>query len=64
MPSYEYRCSKCGHKFSLEEPYGASEFGHECLECGNKDTQRTISASARCCCSVVKELGGGCSSCD
>jgi putative FmdB family regulatory protein len=35
MPTYDYECTKCGHKFELEERISAPP-SEECPECGGK----------------------------
>jgi putative FmdB family regulatory protein len=35
LPLYEYKCTKCGHRFEKIEPYSASEV-KKCPKCGAK----------------------------
>ena len=35
MPTYEYECTKCGHKFELEQKMSEPP-SKECPECGGK----------------------------
>ena len=44
MPLYEYKCSKCGHRFEKIENYSASEV-KKCPKCGAK-AERQVSPSA------------------
>ena len=50
MPIYEYRCTKCGDKFSLLQKMGATAAETSCPKCGATEVEKLISA-----CSV----GGG-----
>ena len=55
MPVYEYKCSKCGERFSLLETVDASREGKECPKCGATETSRTLSVFS----SLSRFLGGG-----
>lgn len=44
MPTYEYRCTKCGHEFELFQRMSDDPVA-ECPECG-KAAERLISAGA------------------
>lgn len=44
MPLYEYKCSKCGHRFEKIESVGASET-KKCPKCGAK-AERLLAAPA------------------
>lgn len=43
MPVYEYKCTKCGHRFSLLEALGDAQAGKECPKCGSIETNRILS---------------------
>lgn len=43
MPIYEFKCTKCGHRFSLLEPLGESHDAKECPSCGSRETNRLVS---------------------
>jgi putative FmdB family regulatory protein len=43
MPTYDYKCEACGHKFEKFEPMTSSSSGKECPACGKKSGQRVIS---------------------
>lgn len=42
MPTYEYRCTECGHEFEMRQSFSAST-EQECSKCG-KVSRRRISA--------------------
>ena len=44
MPTYDYKCLKCGHKFELFQPMTAEPIEH-CPECNGK-VKRLIGAGA------------------
>lgn len=44
MPIYEYKCKKCGHKFSVLQSILARLAVTPCPECGSKDTERLVSS--------------------
>lgn len=46
MPIYEYRCDRCGARFSLLQPFSAAREGNACPECGQTSTRRVMSAFA------------------
>ena len=56
MPIYEYKCAKCGHRFSLLEPMGEPHDAKECPKCGAKETNRVLSVFS----SLRTYIGGGC----
>jgi putative FmdB family regulatory protein len=43
MPVYEYKCTACGHRFSLLESLSDGRTGKECPKCGSRDTNRVLS---------------------
>ena len=43
MPIYEYKCRKCGHRFSLLEALGDAPGEKECPKCGSAETNRILS---------------------
>jgi len=45
MPTYEYRCSKCGHAFELFQAITAGP-AKRCPKCGKNSAVRLISAGA------------------
>lgn len=45
MPTYEYKCSACGHKFEKFQSITASPI-KQCPECKKNKAQRLISAGA------------------
>lgn len=45
MPTYEYRCSACGHEFEKFQKM-SDEPIRECPECGQKSAERVISSGA------------------
>jgi len=44
MPTYEYRCSQCGHEFEVEQRITESPIC-TCVECQEEGAERVISAS-------------------
>ncbi len=46
MPIHEFKCSSCGHKFSILEPLSESKDVKECPKCGSKETNRLMSTFA------------------
>lgn len=55
MPIYEYKCEKCGSKFTLLQPVSASRVGTPCPRCGSNKTARVMSTFSQ---------GRDCASCD
>jgi putative FmdB family regulatory protein len=53
MPLYEYKCSKCGNKFTLRRELSESEKEAKCPECGTEDLKR-----------IYSEFGTSCQSCE
>ena len=45
MPTYEYRCGKCGHEFEEFQPITAKPI-RKCPKCGRMAVNRLISAGA------------------
>jgi putative FmdB family regulatory protein len=45
MPTYEYECSACGHRFERFQSITAAPI-RKCPECGKPRTRRLISAGA------------------
>ncbi len=45
MPTYEYRCSKCGFEFEEFQPISAQPI-RKCPKCGRRAVNRLISAGA------------------
>lgn len=45
MPTYEYRCSACGHEFEKFQKM-SDEPIRECPECGQQSAERVISSGA------------------
>lgn len=45
MPTYEYRCRACGHRFERFQKMTAKPV-KECPECGAKEAERLISPGA------------------
>ena len=43
MPRYDYRCTRCGHRFELRQSFSADTVA-DCLECG-APSQRQIHAA-------------------
>ena len=43
MPTYEYKCNKCGHRFEKFQPITSSPV-RKCPECGKNAVERLISA--------------------
>lgn len=44
MPTYDYKCLKCGTQF--EKLQAAAAPAPKCLECGHNETQKLISSPA------------------
>ena len=44
MPTYDYRCSKCGHEFELIEPLSEHQRKHKCPKCRSEKVDHMISA--------------------
>jgi putative FmdB family regulatory protein len=45
MPTYDYGCTACGHRFEVFEPMSA--FGpRECPRCGKRRARRLLGAGA------------------
>lgn len=44
MPTYDYRCSKCGHQFELVERLSDHQAAHKCPKCGNKKVEHVMAA--------------------
>jgi putative FmdB family regulatory protein len=47
MPLFEYRCNRCGKKFSLLVGMTAEKAKLECPKCGGKKATKLISRIAR-----------------
>ncbi|MFN7172992.1 MAG: FmdB family zinc ribbon protein [Fimbriimonadaceae bacterium] len=47
MPIYEYRCQKCGVRFSLLEGVSATDPERVCARCGSTEVSRLISRVRR-----------------
>lgn len=45
MPTYDYRCNACGHKFELFQSMSAKPI-KVCTECGKKRVERLIGTGA------------------
>jgi putative FmdB family regulatory protein len=45
MPTYDYRCSACSHRYELFEPMGANR-AKTCPKCGKKKAKRMIGTGA------------------
>lgn len=45
MPTYEYECQDCGHKFELRQKM-SDKHVKECPKCGKEKAKRLISAGA------------------
>jgi putative FmdB family regulatory protein len=45
MPTYEYECDACGHRFDLFQKISDPP-AKSCLSCGKKKVRRLISAGA------------------
>ena len=45
MPTYDYRCSQCGHEFEKFEPMSANP-AKKCPECKKMKLQRLIGAGS------------------
>lgn len=45
MPTYEYRCEKCGHEFERMESISAKP-SRKCVKCGRNRARRLISGGA------------------
>jgi len=44
MPTYEYKCKKCGEKFEVRRGFFDKEKAKtQCLKCGSDDTGRVFS---------------------
>jgi putative FmdB family regulatory protein len=44
MPTYEFRCKKCGKKLTLRITFSEYEAKHfKCSKCGSKQLERLIS---------------------
>ena len=44
MPTYEFECKKCGHKFNLVESIVAhDQHKEQCPQCSSKDIKNLIS---------------------
>jgi putative FmdB family regulatory protein len=56
MPTYEFKCKKCGHCFEMAESISQHDKHREkCPECGSKSIQNVISAGT----DLVPSLVGG-----
>lgn len=60
MPMYEYVCAQCCSRFTQLQPMSAPREGHECPQCGSKQTRRVMSTFATT--GTGSSLGGGCGS--
>ncbi len=47
MPLYEYRCNKCGHRFTILVGMVASSQAVKCPKCGSTSAKKLISRFAR-----------------
>jgi len=45
MPTYDYRCSRCGHEFEAFQSITASPL-RKCPKCGRKSLERLIGSGA------------------
>jgi putative FmdB family regulatory protein len=43
MPTYEYKCKKCGMKFELAQPIEEWNRRQTCPECNSKETKKLVS---------------------
>ena len=45
MPTYEFECADCGHKFTQEESFQEHDRPHrlKCPKCGSRKTKQLIS---------------------
>ena len=46
MPIYEYRCRKCGKRFSVLTLRASERVSPECARCGSRDADRLLSRFA------------------
>ena len=47
MPTYEFKCKKCGNRFEMAESIGQHDKHKEkCPECGSKSIKNVISAAS------------------
>ena len=45
MPTYEFQCQKCGHKFNLVESIGEhAKHKEKCTQCASSEIESLISA--------------------
>jgi putative FmdB family regulatory protein len=44
MPSYEFECLKCGHRFELQQTFADHDKhkGEKCPKCGSQKVQQVI----------------------
>jgi len=48
MPTYQYECEKCGHKFELQRKIEESEKELKCPKCGDEHPRRDYSEVNSC----------------
>jgi putative FmdB family regulatory protein len=42
MPTYDYRCSACGHQFELVERLSQHQAVHKCPKCGSDKVEHVM----------------------
>lgn len=48
MPTYQYECEKCGHKFELQRKIGETDKELKCPKCGAEHPRRDFSEFNTC----------------
>ena len=46
MPLYEYKCSRCDHRFEVLQRLGDEGANLECPECGHREVKKQFSTFA------------------
>jgi putative FmdB family regulatory protein len=59
MPTYQYECEKCGHKFELQRKIGEVDRELKCPKCGDEHPRRDFSEFNTCSLNTTWASRGG-----
>jgi putative FmdB family regulatory protein len=59
MPTYQYECVKCGHKFEVQRKMGENDKELKCPKCGAEHPERDFSEFNTCAPNISWASRGG-----